>query len=151
MGATVKSDWTPLFDALDALKQSLLDKKETEINDFQSDSVEHENEVARLQHAIQTYGQEVQLFTEELENLVTLETALRNDLDLQERRLEDSKGERDFEEGYLRDLQTRWDADKDEYSQAVHALDVALQLLDESRGVSGSAFVQFVHEKKAHF
>jgi Tfp pilus assembly major pilin PilA len=34
---SVKADFGPLFDALDTLKSSLLEKKETEINDFQSD------------------------------------------------------------------------------------------------------------------
>lgn len=92
----IKADFEPLFGALDQLKQNLIDKKETEINDFQSDTIAHENEVARLKAAIQSYGQEVQLFTEELESLVDQGVALKSDLDQQESRLADAQDEASF-------------------------------------------------------
>jgi hypothetical protein len=43
LSTSIKSDFSPLFEALDALKQSILGKKEIEINDFESDTIQHEN------------------------------------------------------------------------------------------------------------
>ncbi len=151
VSTSVKADFGPLFDALDTLKSSLLEKKETEINDFQSDQVHHENEVARLKSQIQTYSGEVQLFTEELDNLVTLGEALQRDLDFQEQRLEDSTRSRDYEEDYIKNLQERWDAEKEDYNQSLAVLDQAIELLEESRTHAGSAFTSFVQKKSSKF
>jgi hypothetical protein len=92
LNTRVGSDWTPLFDALDSLKVSLLEKKQTETEDFQSDGIQHENDVVRLGAEIQTYEQQVQEYTEDLDNLVSSGNALKHDLGLQESRLDAAKG-----------------------------------------------------------
>lgn len=151
LNSKVGADWTPLFDALDALKVSLLEKKETEIQDFQSDGIQHENDVVRLNAEIQTYEQQVQEYTEDLDGLVSSGNALKNDLDLQERRLDAAKAESSFEEKYLKDLETRWENDKNDYGTALQILDQCIDLLDQSRGYSGSAFSSFVQTNSKSF
>lgn len=151
LNTRVGADWTPLFDALDALKVSLLEKKETEIQDFQGDGIQHENDVVRLNADIQTYEQQVQEYTEDLANLVSSGNALKSDLDLQERRLDAAKGESTFEENYLKDLETRWENDKNDYGTALQILDQCIDLLDQSRGYSGSAFSSFVQTNAKSF
>lgn len=151
LNAKVGADWTPLFDALDALKVSLLEKKETEIQDFQSDGIQHENDVVRLGAETQTYEQQVQEYTEDLDNLVSSGDSLKSDLAAQEKRLGDAKGESAWEKNYLENLQVRWDNDKNDYGTALQILDQCIELLDQSRGYSGSAFSSFVQTKSKSF
>jgi hypothetical protein len=151
LNTRVGSDWTPLFDALDSLKVSLLEKKQTETEDFQSDGIQHENDVVRLGAEIQTYEQQVQEYTEDLDNLVSSGNALKHDLGLQESRLDAAKGESAFEKNYLENLQTRWDNDKNDYGTALEILDQCIELLDQSRGYSGSAFSSFVQTNSKSF
>jgi len=94
----VGSDFGPLFEALTALKNSLLEKKETEIQDFQSDGIQHENDVVRLNGEIQTQEQNVQQYTEDIDSLHNNDNILRNGLAAQEHRLSEGKNEKDFEE-----------------------------------------------------
>jgi len=147
----VGADFGPLFDALTALKTSLLEKKETEIQDFQSDGIQHENDVVRLTGEIQTNEQNVQQYTEDLDSLNNNDHILRHGLAAQESRLADAKNEHDFEQKYLDNLETRWEADRNDYGKALQILDQCIDLLDQSRGYSGSAFNSFIQTSSEHF
>lgn len=70
---------------------------------------------------------------------------------LQTKRLHDAKDESAFEKNYLENLQTRWDNDKNDYGTALQILDQCIELLDQSRGYSGSAFTSFVQTKSKSF
>lgn len=76
---------------------------------------------------------------------------MQRDLDFQEQRLEDSTNSRDYEEDYIKNLQERWDADKEDYNQSLAVLDQAIELLEESRTHAGSAFTSFVQKKSSKF
>lgn len=151
LNAKLGADFGPLFDALSTLKSSLLEKKETEIQDFQSDGIQHENEVVRLAAEVKQSEQDVQQFTEDLDGLVSTGDSLKHGLNLQEKRLDDAKSESAWEKNYLETLDTRWENDRNDYGTALQILDQCIELLDESRGYSGSAFTSFVQTKSKNF
>lgn len=140
-----------LFEALAALKENILEKKQDEIADFASDGETHLREVDRINVKINQYNGQIDRVNEELTDLAATLASLNDDLSSQQHQLETAEEGKAQEEATLERIENSYNAAVEDYNGAIDLLGAAIAKLDEAATHEQAAFSSFIQTNADHF